>query len=113
MATDVSADRVKNRLLDIFQASQRATAEPWYAVTVGDGDADLRDVQDSDGVILLFDARTADAEFIADARSTVPNLASALLAVLLKHPQDFKPTCDGCGEQAPCSTVCAIADLVL
>lgn len=69
-----------------------------------------------------------DAEFIAEARTRLPQAVAALRAVMGLHqqaayqrnvPRRFRRThedhlpyrsCDGCGEEWPCPTITAIAD---
>ena len=63
---------------------------------------------------------TADAEFIADARTAMPKMRAALEAVLALHPWeclecegidlDASPRCGHCYEPWPCPTVVLIRE---
>ena len=63
---------------------------------------------------------TADAEFIADARTAMPKMRAALEAVLALHPWEYlecegidldaSPRCGHCYEPWPCPTVAAITE---
>ena len=105
-----------NRLNEIEARTNAATEGPWWAdwrftdwevcCTVGDHGPPALIASDADG---------EDADFIAHARTDVPDMAAALRAVLEVHKPGrtfhghgfSQPLCT-CGAAMPCPTVDAI-----
>lgn len=104
-----------NRLNEIEARANAATEGPWWAdwrftdwevcCTVGDHGLPALIASDADG---------EDAEFIAHARTDVPDMAAALRAVLKLHKHHAGRGGEHCGRCFPdewgwpCATVAAI-----
>ena len=110
-----------NRLNEIEARANAATPGPWEAdgsahvLTAGDTPTFVARCADPDE----SDAGVLDAEFIAHARTDVPDMAAALRAVLELHvkarpitaaygTQEGGDYCYSCAEDWPCPTVTAI-----
>ena len=118
-----------NRLNEIEARANAATEGPWEGIRYPDGLLGRVIASDELGVCIAEDfPDDADAEFIAHARTDVPDMAAAHRAVLELHVRAECPTCgsrDGegnefhkCDDDAyceecdmegyPCPTVAAI-----
>ena len=118
-----------NRLDKIEARANAATDGPWEGIRYPDGLLGRVIASDELGVCIAEDfPDDADAEFIAHARTDVPDMAAALRAVLEIHQDggesqgytdtgtyDFMPhCCTECGSLGeygvpwPCATVTAI-----
>ena len=107
-----------NRLNEIEARANAATEGPWMGIRYPDGF--LGRVIGGNGFGVAEDfPDDADAEFIAHARTDVPDMAAALRAVLELHvkarpitaaygTQEGGDYCYSCAEDWPCPTVTAI-----
>ena len=110
---------------------QAATDAPWRAAVVArytDADGGERGKggiypggpSGPPPIFITPDWLTADAEFIADARTAMPKMRAALEAVLALHPWEYlecegidldaSPRCGHCYEPWPCPTVVLIRE---
>ena len=110
-----------NRLNEIEARTNAATEGPWvtYTVTPHMGSEVLtapREGEDYGDYVVPEYIDMDDAEFIADARTDVPDMAAALRAVLNLHfkaqpipaafgTQEGGDYCVTCAEDWPCPTV--------
>ena len=98
-----------NRLNEIEARANAATEGPWDAFM------DRIDHPGKSVFAVAYDVGCdGDAEFIAHARTDVPDMAAALRAVLELHKREESPSGDYCDEcfpnewHWPCSTVATI-----
>ena len=108
-----------NRLNEIEARANAATEGPWmtYTVTPHMGSEVLTapgEGEDYGDYVVPEYIDMDDAEFIAHARTDVPDMAAALRAVLELHKREESPSGDYCDEcfpnewHWPCSTVATI-----
>ena len=104
-----------NRLNEIEARANAATEGPWFPNRYSD-DWEVCGELDDNGnpALVASEAVGTDAEFIAHARTDVPDMAAALRAVLELHKREEIPSGDYCDEcfpnewHWPCSTVATI-----
>ena len=113
-----------NRLNEIEARANAATEGPWEdEPPPGPGEDPMRPIcvypKEDGGTLAYVQPLEADAEFIAHARTDVPDMAAALRAVLELHvkarpitaaygTQEGGDYCYSCAEDWPCPTVTAI-----
>lgn len=109
-----------NRLNEIESRANAATEGPWeHEPPPGPGEDPMRPIcvypKEDGGTLAYVQPLEADAEFIAHARTDVPDMAAALRAVLKLHRPGrtfhghgfSQPLCT-CRAAMPCPTVDAI-----
>ncbi len=93
-----------------------ATPGPWWAIVVNRSDDEAEIFAGSglsSDLLVARDALSADAEFIAHARTAVPALVAAVERVQALHTPDEFGMCEGCGDNEhgyaivphPCPTI--------
>ena len=113
---------LQNLLDQIDWLDKAATNGPWEEIETDDLEVQIAHVKDldwltvSERVVKADDATRHDKEFIALARTALPQFAKALRAVMELHKtrvHDEDPTspfCNICGPGTPCETTRAITD---
>ncbi len=99
-------DPIINRLDQIKGRAEKATEGPWEA-DIGRDEGAIPDVIAFDGVYGVMDKQ--DAEFIAEARTDVPQMEQALREVLATL-DEWRPV-DQCTDDLPCADCTFHAEL--